>query len=127
MKNIPYGLDSEIFNLDVLKLIDKKHNKKCDSSHLSWFIDKRIFNVNIFDCKYLNYKNIILTLDYKIDLTIMRFVHRNLGTHFTTEKLIDFYNRNKKKFISFKIMREKFESQIVKSHYPSKKQYKLII
>ena len=41
MKNIPYGLDSEIFNLDVLKFIDKKHNKKCDSSHLTWFIDKK--------------------------------------------------------------------------------------
>ena len=127
MKNIPYGLDSEIFNLDVLKIIDKKHNKKCDSSYLSWFIDRRIFNVNNFDCKYSNYENIIVSLDYKIDLTIMRFIHKNLGTYFTTEKLIDFYNRNKKKFISFKTLRDTIERNFDKSHHPLKKDYKLII
>ena len=127
MKNIPYGLDSEIFNLDVLKIIDKKHNKNCDSSHLTWFIDKKIFNVNIFDCKYINYENIIVTLDYKIDLTIMRFIHKNLGTYFTTKNLINFYKRNKRKFISFKILRKKIESKIDKSHYPHRKDYKLII
>jgi spore coat polysaccharide biosynthesis protein SpsF len=127
MKNIPFGLDSEIFNLDVLKIIDKKHNKKCDSSYLSWFIDRKIFNVNNFDCKYSNYSNIVVSLDYKIDLTIMRFIHKNLGTYFTTEKLINFYNKNKKKFISLKILREKIESKFDKSHHPSKKDYKLII
>lgn len=127
MKNLPYGLDSEIFNLDVLKIIDKKHDKKCDSSYLTWFIDKKIFNVNNFNCKYSNYDNIILSLDYKIDLTIMRFIHRNLGTHFTTEKLLNFYRRNKKKFILFKFLRKKVESEFDKFHHPSKKDYKLNI
>jgi spore coat polysaccharide biosynthesis protein SpsF (cytidylyltransferase family) len=127
MKNIPYGLDSEIFNLDVLKIIDKKHNKKCDSSYLSWFIDRKIFNVNNFDCKYSNYDNIILSLDYKIDLAIMRFIHKNLGTYFTTDKLLNFYFKNKKKFISFKVLRKKIESEFDKSHHPLKKDYKLNI
>ena len=127
MKNIPYGLDSEIFNFDVLKIIDKKYKKKCDSSYLSWFIDRKVFNVNDFDCKYSNYDNIIASLDYKIDLTMMRFIHKNLGTYFTTEKLIDLYIKNKKKFVSFKISREKIESKFDKSHHPSKKDYKLII
>ena len=127
MKNIPYGLDSEIFNLDILKIIDKKHNKNCDTSYLSWFIDRRVFSVNNFDCKYSNCKNIIVTLDYKIDLTIMRFIHKNLGTYFTTDKLIDFYNRNKKKFISFKTLRDIIDKNFNKSYHPSKKNYKLMV
>ena len=127
MKNIPYGIGSEIFNLDALKLIDKKHNKNCDSSYLSWFIDQNVFDVNVFDCKYVNYKNIIVTLDYKIDLAIMRFIHRNLGTYFTTDKLINFYNKNKKKFKLFNFLREQIEQKIDKSHYPSKKDFRLVI
>lgn len=127
MKNLPYGLDSEIFNLDVLKKIDDNHNKSCDTSHLTWFIDKKIFNVNVFDCKYPDYKDIIISLDYKIDLTIMRFIHKNLGTYFTTKNLINFYKKNKNKFRSFKILRREIESQIDKSHYPLRRDYKLTI
>ena len=127
MKNIPYGLGSEIFNLDTLKKIDKIHDKRCDTSYLSWFIDKKIFKVNVFDCKYANYENIVLTLDYKIDLTIMRFIHKNLGTYFNTNQLINFYYNNKKKFKSLKILRDNFEKNLHKFYHPSKKNYKLNI
>jgi spore coat polysaccharide biosynthesis protein SpsF len=125
MKNIPYGLGSEIFNLNVLKTIDRKHGKNCDTSYLSWFIDRNIFNVNNFNCKYNDYKNIIITLDYKIDLIMMRFIQKNLGTYFTTNHLIDFYNNNKKKFKKFKILRDKIEKKFHRSHHPLKKDYKL--
>ncbi len=127
MQNIPYGLGSEIFNLDVLKIIYKKMDKKCDSGYLSWFIDRKIFNVNNFDCKFRNYKDIVISLDYKIDLIIMNFILKKLGIYFKTDDLINLYVNNKKKFKNFKFLRDKVNSKFKKFHHPSKKIYRLNI
>ena len=127
MKNIPYGLGSEIFNLKVLKIIDKKMNKECDSGYLSWFIDRKIFKVNDFDCKFKDYKDIILSLDYKIDLNIMKFIVKKLGIYFTTEELINLYKNNKIRFKKFKLLRIKIDNKIPYFHHPSKTKYKLNI
>jgi len=126
MKNIPYGLGSEIFNLDVLKFIEEKRNKLSDSSHLTWFINNKIFKVNTIDCKYLNFNKMVFTLDYHIDLNIMRFVIKNLGIFFTTNKLINFCNRNKKKFKLFLKKRSELENKFKNIKKTKKDLYKLI-
>ena len=126
MKNIPYGLGSEIFNLGVLKFIEEKRNKLSDSSHLTWFIDKKIFQINTLDCKYLNCNKIPFTLDYQIDLNMMRFVNKNLGIFFTTDKLLNFCDRNKKKFKLFLKKRSELENKFENIKKLNKKHYELI-
>ena len=125
MKNIPYGLGSEIFTLKVLKIIQKKMSKNCDSGYLSWFINKKIFSVNDFNCKFKNYKDIVITLDYKIDLAIMNFIVKKLNIYFTTEELITFYKAYKVKFKNFKLLRDKIDKKFENSHHPSIDDYKL--
>lgn len=127
MKNIPYGLGSEIFDFNVLKIIDKKMNKECDSGYLSWFIDRKNFNVNDFDCKFYNYRDIIVSLDYKIDLVIMKFIVKKLGIYFTTKELINLYKNHKIEFRNFKILRDKIDKKFLKFHHPLKTKYKLNI
>ena len=127
MQNIPYGLGSEIFNTNVLKFIYRKMNQKCDSGYLSWFIDRKIFKVNDFDCKYKKYKDIILSLDYKIDLDIMKFITKQIGIFFSTNELIDLYLKYKKKFRKFKLLRDKIDKKVSVSHHPKRKVYNLTI
>ena len=88
-------------------------NKECDSGYLSWFIDRKIFKVNDFDCKFKDYKDIILSLDYKIDLNIMKFIVKKLGIYFTTEELINLYKNNKIRFKKFKLLRIKIDNKII--------------
>ncbi len=125
MQNIPHGLGSEIFNLNVLKIIYKKMNQKCDSGYLSWFIDRKIFKVNDFDCKFNKYKDIVITLDYKIDLEIMKFITKKIGIFFTTNELINLYCNYKKKFKKFKLLRDKIDKKFAAFHHPPRKVYKL--
>ena len=75
--NFPHGLDIEIFNYSSLKRSHEKKLSKRHTEHVTYFITEnpQIFKIlNFSEKKYSNFSKIRLTLDYEIDLNVIKKV-----------------------------------------------------
>lgn len=73
--NMPYGTQTEIFSLNVIKLIVRKANAPENTEYLEWFLqNSKNFNVSYVRSDYKFDKKIRLTLDYKEDFELFKYI-----------------------------------------------------
>jgi spore coat polysaccharide biosynthesis protein SpsF len=106
-RTVPYGLDIQIFTYKNLYNNYKKSFKKDLKEHPSLYFyregKKKYNNKNIeMPSKWKSNLNLRLTVDTENDLKLMKMIFRNIGglnnKYFNFEQLIQFANKNKKKF-----------------------------
>lgn len=73
--NMPYGTQTEIFALNVIKLVVKKANVPENTEYLEWFLQNtKNFSVNYVSSDYSFDKKVRLTLDYKEDFELFKYI-----------------------------------------------------
>tara|TARA_Y100000590_G_C14950425_1_gene724765 strand:- start:94 stop:546 length:453 start_codon:yes stop_codon:yes gene_type:complete len=87
--NMPYGTQTEIFSLNVIKLIVRKANSPENTEYLEWFLqNSKNFNVNYVRSDYKFDKKIRLTLDYKEDFELFKYIFKYFKSN-KTFNLVD--------------------------------------
>lgn len=99
-RTFPRGLDTEVFNFEILEKIQREVKEPYQREHVTLYIRQypERFNVqNIIANKKLRRPELRLTVDTKEDLKLIREIYRHLYKPkkiFTTEEFIDFLDKN---------------------------------
>ena len=104
-KNLPSGLDAEIFDVRFLETISKLAEDTSETEYLTFYVTdhKNQFSLGSLDITNYYRKKIRLTLDNKNDFTVIKYFleHMNSKNKFLSHNfldLINFYKKNKKLF-----------------------------
>ncbi len=96
----PDGLDFEIFTFNTLKIAYKNAKNKYDQEHVTPFIkNNQKFNLKSIKNK-IDYSNIRITIDEKVDLDVLNVIYKKLKSKniFTFQDIISLYVKDKKIF-----------------------------
>ena len=111
----PYGCAAELFNMKILKKVNKKNLSSFDREHTTpyFFKNKKKFNIRkIYSPKNIINKKMFLSVDYKRDFIIVKKVFQYFDKKSITPSMIQlnrFYKKNKKLFALNKNLHEGFK------------------
>lgn len=97
--NMPYGTQSEIFNIRSIKVIMENAAIPENTEYLEWYLQNtRYFNIYYSKSNYHFDKKIRLTLDYKEDLILFKKIFENFKYHsyFSMNDILKYLSKNKK-------------------------------
>ncbi len=97
--NMPYGTQTEIFNIKSIKTIMENAIVPENTEYLEWYLqNSRYFNIHYSRSNYHFDKKLRLTLDYKEDLIVFKKIFENFKNHsyFSINDVLKFLSKNKK-------------------------------